>query len=33
MHGQNQIKHDSLESKHVALISHYIFNITSVVFD
>jgi len=24
---------DSVESKHVALISHYMFNITTVVFD
>jgi len=24
---------DSVESKHVALISHYIFNIITVVFD
>jgi len=24
---------DSVQSKHVALISHYMFNITSVVFD
>jgi hypothetical protein len=24
---------DAVESKHVALISHYMFNITTVVFD
>ena len=26
-------KDDSVESKHVAAISHYMFNITTVVFD
>ena len=26
-------ENDSVESKHVALISHYMFNITTAVFD
>jgi len=27
------LEDESVESKHVALISHYVFNITTVVFD